>query len=140
MTPVDAFLDSPTRQVSATVVPETTREVHQGFVLEHVNPETLIYTDDSVVYRNLENHESVRHSAQEYVRGDVHTNSVESFWSMLKPAHAGTFHKLSLKHLKRYVGEFVGRHNMRELDTIDQMKSIVRGMEGSRLRYKDLIR
>ena len=59
---------------------------------------------------------------------------------MLKRAHTGTFHKLSPKHLNRYVQEFAGRHNVRELDTIDQMKSLREGMEGKRLTYKTLIK
>ena len=69
----------------------------------------------------------------------AHTNGVESFWSMLKRAHMGTFHKLSAKHLQRYVNEFSGRHNIGELDTEDQMSELVHGMEQKRLRYADLI-
>ena len=58
---------------------------------------------------------------------------------MLKRAHKGTFHKMSVKHLHRYVGEFAGRNNIRDLDTIDQMELVVRRMDNTRLRYKDLI-
>ena len=57
----------------------------------------------------------------------AHTNGAESFWSMLKRAHMGTFHKLSPKHLNRYVQEFAGRQNMREKDTIDQMADVASG-------------
>ena len=73
------------------------------------------------------------------MRGQVHTNGIESFWSTLKRAHKGTFHRLSPKHLHRYVDEFVGRHNMRELDTLDQMAAIARRMENAQLRYRDLV-
>ena len=59
---------------------------------------------------------------------------------MFKRAHKGTFHKISPKHLDRYVTEFSGRHNARGRDTEDQMKSMVAGMVGQRLRYPDLIR
>ena len=69
----------------------------------------------------------------------IHVNGIESFWSMLKRAHKGTFHKISKKHLHRYVNEFAGRHNIRPLDTLDQMAAIVRGMDQKRLRYADLI-
>ncbi len=69
----------------------------------------------------------------------VHTNGIESFWSMLKRAHKGTFHKISKKHLHRYVNEFTGRHNIRSLDTLEQMAAILRGMDQKRLMYKDLI-
>ena len=69
----------------------------------------------------------------------AHTNGIESFWSMLKRAHKGTFHKFSPKHLDRYVQEFAGRHNLREQDTIDMMAAVAEGMKGERLRYQDLI-
>ena len=83
-------------------------------------------------------HESVNHTVGEYVKGQAHTNGIESFWAVLKRAHKGTFHKLSPKHLQRYVDEFAGRHNIRDLDTIEQMRSMARSMEGGRLRYQDL--
>ena len=73
------------------------------------------------------------------MRGDVHTNGIESFWSMLKRAHKGTFHKLSPKHLNRYVHEFAGKHNMRELDTLAQMTAtVVAALVGRRLLYRRL--
>ena len=58
---------------------------------------------------------------------------------MLKRAHKGTFHRLSPKHLQRYVNEFAGRHNIRDRDTIDQMTAVVAGLVGRRLMYRDLI-
>ena len=82
---------------------------------------------------------AVNHKALEYVRGDAHTNGIESFWSMLKRAREGTLHKMSPKHLDRYVREFAGRHNLRDEDTIDIVASIATGMRGKRLRYRELI-
>ena len=58
---------------------------------------------------------------------------------MLKCGYYGTYHKMSPAHLDRYVTEFSGRHNQRELDTVDQMGAMVRGMDQKRLRYVDLI-
>ena len=58
---------------------------------------------------------------------------------MLKRANEGTFHKISPKHLDRYVTEFAGKHNIREVGTIDQMVGVVRAMAGKRLKYDDLI-
>ena len=84
-------------------------------------------------------HDSVKHSIMEYVRGQVHTNEIESFWSMLKRAHKGTFHKFSVKHLQRYVDEFASRQGMRELDTINQMNVVAAGMVARRLTYRDLV-
>ena len=130
--------DRKTNRVSAEVVEDTTAKTLQGFVHDRIEPDAQVYTDDLSPYASLDNHDSVRHSHLEYVKGDCHTNGVESFWSMLQPAHMGTFHRLSGQHLHRYVGEFARRHNMRNLDTLDQMALIVDRMNGTRLRYKDL--
>ena len=101
-----------------------------------------VYTDESKAYNALDpffDHEAVNHSAGEYVRGAAHTNGIEALWSMFKRGYQGTYHKMSPKHLDRYVTEFAGRHNVREKDTIDQMTGVVSGMAGKRLRYSDLI-
>lgn len=73
------------------------------------------------------------------MRGQIHTNGIESFRSMFKYGYAGTYHKMSPEHLHRYVAEFEGRHNDRPLDTMEQMQATVRGAEGKRLRYRELI-
>ena len=136
--------DRKTGQVAARVIERTDRETLQGFVDDHASPEPALYTDDATAYRGTgRKHEAVKHSVAEYVRyleGEkVHTNGVESLWSMLKRAHKGTFHRLSAKHLQRYVSEFAGRHNIREQDTIDQMRDVVAGLVGRRLLYRDLV-
>ncbi len=140
-TAVVGIKDRITKSVRAKVVSNTDSRTLQGFVRDSVEAGATVYTDDALAYDGLVDydHESVKHSVAEYVRGNVHTNGIESFWSLFKRAHKGTFHKISPKHLQRYVTEFVGRHNMRELDTLDQMRLIVLGMEGTRLRYEDLI-
>ena len=84
-------------------------------------------------------HAVVNHSVGEYVRDMIHTNGVESFWSVLKRAHKGVYHKISTKHLHRYVADFAGKHGIRSLDTIDQIGTTARGMVGKRLMYRDLI-
>ena len=132
--------DRQTNHVAAKVVRSTDKETLQGFVKDHAAEDATVYTDDAKAYETLPfNHDSVKHSLREYVKGDVHTNGIESLWSMLKRAHKGTFHKLSPKHLDRYVKEFAGRHNVREQDTIDQLGSMRDGMDGKRLTYKALI-
>lgn len=101
---------------------------------------TPAYSDDASAHEGVVNgHESVKHSGQEYVRGDVHTNGIESFWPILKRGHYGTYHKMSPQHLDRHVTEFAGRHNMRKMNTIDQMTDVIAGMTGKRLTYKRLI-
>ena len=131
--------DRASGKVAAQVVERTDKKTLQGLVAEHTAQGSKVYTDEASAYDGLENREAVKHSVKEYVNGLAHTNGVESFWSMLKRAHKGTFHKLSAKHLQRYVNEFTGRHNIRELDTIDQMRHLVCRMVGKRLMYKDLI-
>ena len=131
--------DRYTGMVAASVVSRTDKATLQDFVMRRTFAGATVYTDEHSAYDGLPNREAVSHSAGEYVRGAAHTNGVESFWSMLKRAHKGTFHRLSDKHLQRYVNEFVGRHNIRELDTEDQMRELVAGMEQKRLRYRDLI-
>ena len=131
--------DRSTNKISAQVMKETTRETLQGFVTDRVEEGAHLYTDDALVYRSFPNQESVKHSVGEYVRGKAHTNGIESFWSLLKRAHMGTFHRLSSKHLQRYVNEFSGRHNIREHDTLSQMRELVAHMAGKRLMYRDLI-
>ena len=132
--------DRATGRVSAAVVAETDGPTLKGFVRSRVAQEADVYTDDAAAYRGLPNHETVAHSVGEYVNGQVSTNGIESFWSMLKRGYYGTYHRMSPKHLRRYVAEFSGRHNIRDHDTIEQMAIISRGMVGKRLRYQDLIR
>ena len=128
------------KKVKAQVIDNTRKPTLHDFIDENVEGGSKVYTDDFKSYRNLKGyeHEFVRHSVGEYVEEMVHINGVESFWSMLKRAHKGTFHKISKKHLHRYICEFAGRHNIRDLDTIDQMKSLVVGMVGKRLQKKEL--
>ena len=140
-TAVAGAKDRATKHVNARIVPDTTKATLQAFVAENADPSAKVYTDDAAAYEGMPyDHYTVVHSVHEYVKGDVHTNGMESFWSMLKRAHKGTFHKLSPKHLDRYVQEFTGKQNVRELDTLDIMKLTVVGMVGKRLRYRDLIR
>ena len=133
--------DRATNRVSAKVVEQTDAKTLQGFVRENVKPGAVLYTDDAAAYGSLSGfkHEAVKHSVYEFVRGMAHTNGIESFWSMLKRAHKGTFHKLSPKHLDRYVREFAGRHNVRELGTLAQMRDTVARLVGRNLLYRDLI-
>ena len=107
---------------------------------DHAAPDATVYTDEAAAYKGMPfEHDSVRHSTGEYVRDMAHTNGIESFWATLKRAHKGVYHKMSAKHLQRYVNEFSGRHNNRPLGTLDQMAYIAQSMVNKRLRYEDLI-
>lgn len=138
-TTVVAVKDRPSKRVRAKVVEDTTVETLQGFVLDTIQPGGKVSTDEARSYDALPNREAVAHSLHEYVRGTVHTNGIESYWSMLKRAHMGTFHRPSPRHLHRYVSEFVARHNLRGLDTLDQVVAVFRLMDGHRLRYRELV-
>lgn len=140
-TAVVGVKDRQTKKVTAKVVKRTDGETLQEFVRENVRSGAEVYTDDAAAYDGLSDyaHGSVKHSVGEYVDGCIHTNGVESFWSMLKRAHKGTFHKLSPKHLQRYANEFAGRHNFRDLNTLEQMFVVAEGLAGKRLTYDHLI-
>ena len=132
--------DRKTNKIKAKVVENTDAKTLQEFVTDVTEIGATVYTDDAAAYKGMPfDHESVRHSVGEYVSDMAHTNGIESFWSMLKRAHKGVYHKISPKHLQRYVDEFSGRHGMRERDTLDQMKSVVAGMVGKRLMYRELV-
>lgn len=132
--------DRETKQVTAKVVTETDKATLQGFVVDTSAPGAVVYTDDASAYAGLpRDHATVKHSVSEYVDGMVHTNGIESFWSMLKRAHKGTFHKISPKHLQRYVSEFAGKHNVRNSDTLAQMRHTVARLVGRNLLYSDLV-
>ena len=132
--------DRRTNKVSAAVVEGMDGWTLQSFVEDRVVADAKVYTDEHASWLGLifHDHESVNHSKGEYVRGDAGTQGIESFWAMLKRAHTGTFHKISPKHMDRYVTEFAGRHNDRQADTLDRMGNIVRGMIGRRISYADL--
>ncbi|MXW85906.1 MAG: IS1595 family transposase [Boseongicola sp. SB0667_bin_21] len=112
------------------------------FAVETVSEGSTVYTDDSKIYGKLPfAHDSVNHSANEYVRGDCHTNGMESVWAVFKRSLHGTWHHVSRSHLHRYVNEATMRLNSGNVrrDTIDRMESLVRNIDDKRIRYKDLI-
>ena len=133
--------DRVTNQVVASPIPATNKTNIHGFIMENVSDDAVLYTDDGRAYCGLPHiREAVNHSAGEYVREQAHTNGIESFWATLKRGYYGTYHKMSKKHLGRYVNEFSGRHNVRPLDTIDQMEDLAARLVGKRLLYRDLTR
>lgn len=89
--------------------------------------ETLLVTDEYTGYNKMNDkiaHYSVNHS-KEYVNGDIHTNTIESFWAILKRGIIGQFHKVSKKHLQKYLNEFEYRYNRRNLDTKDVFNNLL---------------
>jgi hypothetical protein len=99
-----------------------------------------LYTDEWPAYRSVgrhfaKGHESVRHGALEYSRGNVHVNSAESFFALLKRGVHGTFHHVSKQHLQRYCDEFAFRWNHRKTSDRERTESALRLAPGCRLVY-----
>ena len=138
--PVAGIKERHTNQIKAEVVLDAKKVTLQGFVVDNTAKDATVYTDEAAAYKGLpRKHVSVRHSIGEYVNEQAHTNGIESFWSMLKRGYMGVYHKMSKKHLHRYVTEFRLRHNRRPMNTIVQMTKWVQDATGKRLKYSDLI-
>lgn len=129
-------------QIRLERIPNVGKDALHGFISRHVRDECeAIYTDELASYLGIadENtrHETVNHSADEWVLGDVHTNSVESVWSLLKRSIIGAFHKISVKHLDRYLEELEWRFNNR--GNVFIFRDLVsRLVQGEALRYQEL--
>ena len=129
----------------AKSIPGTDRLTLMTEIQKNVKPGSTIYTDDHPSYHRLPKkgyqHESLSHSANEYVRDLAHTYGIESVWAVLKRGIEGTFHQVSTKHLDRYVNEFAFRLNEGncQVDTADRMAALFAAMVGKRLKYKELI-
>ena len=141
-TPVVGMRDRSTGMVKAKPVPEATAARLGHFIEENAEPGASRYTDCNPAYHMLLNHSTVNHSIEEYVRGDIHINGMESFWALLKRGYIGTHHWMSPKHLFRYVNEFAGRLNLKKagLDAWGMLAAVARGLAGKRLTYAALIR
>jgi transposase-like protein len=125
------------------VVPDASAENVQGFLRDVVADDAeAIYTDSHRSYRGIADantrHEYVDHSRDEWVRGDVHTNSVESAWSLFDRAIIGSYHKLSRKHLPAYLDEFAFRFNNRNNPHLFR-DTILKLVEADTLPYKELV-
>ena len=130
-------------QVRLERIPDVKKGTLQDFIRRTVTDEAeAIYTDELKSYMGVETetrrHETVNHSAEEWVVGDVHVNSVEGVWSLFKRSIVGSFHKMSVKHMDRYLEELEWRFNNRENPNIfrDTLKRIVRT---DPLEYRSLV-
>jgi len=105
-------------RVFAAVVSDTKRATVMPHVQKKVLPETTVYTDEYRVYDRLTKqgyqHSRVHHAEEIYVAGDVHTNTIEGFWSLLKRGIGGVYHSVSTKHLQGYLNEYTFRYNHRK--------------------------
>ena len=145
-TPVMGMLDRDLRKVRAKVVPNVRRETLQTAILEEIEKGSTVYTDQGVGYDNLAAkeyvHETVNH-VEQYVKGQIHTQGIENFWSLLKRGLRGTYVAVEPFHLDRYVGEQVFRYNNRAtrdnpLTDSDRFSLAVTQIVGKRLTYAEL--
>jgi transposase-like protein len=144
-TAVHGMLDRELRQVRAQVIPNAKREVLQNAILENVTPFAKVYTDEHSGYMGLEKkfiHKVVDHS-REYVNGQVHTQGIENFWSLLKRTLRGTYVAVEPFHLDRYLDEQMFRFNNRAtkdnpLTDADRFVLAVSQVAGKRLTYAEL--
>lgn len=139
-TPVVGAKERETGKIQTVIAPQVNRDVVQYWLELTVAPTATLYTDQASVYvgAQVANHDSVNHKRKQYVKGNVHTNGIESHWALLKRGHHGTYHSWSEKHLHRYLREFAGRFNGRDLSTVDRLAQMVQNMVGRRLSYAQL--
>ena len=140
------MLDRESRQVRAKVVPNVKRETLQNEILNHIESGSTVYTDGWSGYDDLEAqqyiHATVNH-VEEYVRGNVHTQGIDNFWSLLKRGLRGTYVAVEPFHLDRYVTEQVFRFNNRAtkdnpLNDNDRFALCMSQVAGKRLTYAQL--
>jgi transposase-like protein len=140
-TVVQGILDRDLREIRANVVPNVKRETLQNEVLNNVRYGSTVYTDDAVGYDKLHYrfvHDVVNH-AEAYVKGRVHTNGLENFWSLLKRTLRGTYVAVEPFHLGRYVDEQVFRYNNRKgMKDADRFVLAMSQVAGKRLTYSEL--
>jgi transposase-like protein len=121
-------------------VPDVTSDTLRPILWHQLGRETTLMTDEAAVYKVLasgfDRHETVTHSIGEYVRGGVHTNTVEGYFSILRRGITGVYQHVSSEHLKRYVGEFDFRYTNRKLTDRERTVACLRGIEGKRLTYR----
>ncbi len=122
-------------------VPNAQRESVIPFIEQHVPKGSKIYTDESKMYKKLHKtytHDTVVHSLNVYVAGNVHTNTIENFWSVLKRGLYGVYHQVSDKHFEAYLDEFAARFNTRGISSCERFENFLNQSENT-LSYKQLI-
>lgn len=128
-------------KVKAVKVPDVGTETLTTEIIENVKEGSTIYSDEWKSYKALNaifEHSFVSHSAKEYVNGDVHTNTIEGFWSLLKRGIIGIYHFTSKKHLQKYLNAFAYRYNTRNLECSERFSNML-AISNVRLTYKQLI-
>ena len=136
---VMGVLDRNTRQVRASVLPELKKTNTDEHLRQHVAEGSTVYTDEANHYASLPafTHEFVDHT-ESYVKGRVHVNGVENFWSLLKRSLAGTYVSVEPYHLQAYVDEQAFRYNLRKDTDAQRFDTMLAGIVGKRLTYEQV--
>lgn len=120
-------------------VPAVNAKTLKPIMLEQIAEDAQVMSDEASCYtkvgREFAAHGVVRHSRGEYVRGNIHTNTIEGFFSLLKRGLVGTFHHVGPQHLHRYIGEFDFRYNNRKVSDAERAEVALKGIAGKRLLY-----
>jgi transposase-like protein len=128
------MLDRDDKVVVTAPVDRMNARTLQGMMKSHIHVDSTIMTDEGVAYNGLDRH----FKQEEYVRGDVHTNTIEGFWSLLKRGLIGIYHQVSVDHLHRYCSEFEYRYNTKKMKDAERFSKVLTHLNG-RLMYKSLI-
>jgi transposase-like protein len=128
-------------EVRAEVVPNLLKKTVTPIIYKHISYEAVIMSDEATIYEKLYKvyiHGKVHHASGEYVRGNVHTNTIEGFWSLFKRGVVGIYHFVSAKHLDKYIDEFEFRYNTKKSTEQNRFDFMLGKTEGY-LSYKELI-
>lgn len=142
--PVLALVERNGRAVSRPMARPMTAKNLKGAIKDLVNKDSRIMTDEWLGYRGIGKefaggHHTVQHNLKEFVRQDVTTNTVESFFALLKRGIHGAFHHVSKIHLHRYCDEFSFRWNHRKVDDGERTAVAIKGIKGKRLMYQKVV-
>jgi transposase-like protein len=122
-------------RLAAVTVPNVKRASVLPHVRQRVLPKSVVYTDELKSYNRLRRsgyqHKRIHHAEKVYVSGDVHTNTIEGFWSLMKRGINGVYHAVSAKHLQGYLNEYTFRYNHRSKSEVQFKKLLLRAAAGS---------
>lgn len=142
-TPILGMIEREAGKEVAKQVESTSSQYITPEVVKIVKDTATVYTDEWLGYKQVNkiyNHLFVKHKGKEFVNGNVYTNTIEGFWSLLKRGIIGIYHFTSKKHLQKYVNEFVFRYNTRNFESEGERFSLfLSRIGGHRLTYKELI-
>jgi transposase len=129
-------------RVRAVIADDNSRKSLHEIAKEYILPKSTVFTDDLASYHGLEKHDyehkRINHSQGVYVIGDVHTNTIEGFWSLVKRGIGGVYHSVSKKYLQTYLNEYAFRYNHRDCGNLIFPLLVHRASQPALLRLSEL--